>query len=88
MAQNGDMDITKGEVKELNEKLDRVLSYLDNDPLTGRRGLYEDMQDLKSRVNNIELEKKITKGQKAVFLFIGGIFWSLTLAIWKFFFER
>lgn len=68
---------------ETNKKVDRILSYLENDSSTGRIGIVTEIKDLKSFVkgvntkldnfiDNYNTQKAVKKGQIAVISALGG----------------
>jgi hypothetical protein len=63
-------------LEELSENVKRILSYLENDETTGRKGIFHDVSDLKDRVGKIEDRHKLQVGLIAVFSSIGaGLIW-------------
>lgn len=36
------------------QKIDKILSYIENDPTTGRKGVYSMLQDMEERIETIE----------------------------------
>ena len=75
----------------IEKKIDRILSYLEDDPKTGRVGIYqqvqnntdcinknkEDIQDVK---DDIKTDKKVLTGKVTVLTIIGGaVIWIVKL---------
>ena len=75
----------------LDKKIDRVLSYIETDKTTGRKGLFENQQDLakdheqlkddlQEVKNEIKTDKKVLAAKGAFLGFIGGgILWLIKL---------
>ena len=58
-------------IEELSDNIKRILSYIENDDSTGRKGMFNDVCDLKDRVGKIEDRYKIQVGIIAFFSAIG-----------------
>ena len=70
------------EFKQLTDNVKRILSYLENDETTGRKGIFHDVSELKDRVSTIEDRYKIQTGVLAFFSAIGAfLLWLVTQAI-------
>lgn len=78
--------ISPEEFKELSNKIDRVLTYLEDDPSTGRKGIYHRIEVLDKKVVDLETINKITAAQKAVYVFVGGLIFSVSLWLYNHFF--
>lgn len=66
----------KKEVSDLRGESTRILSYLDNDPKTGKKGMYERLNDSEKDISDLKGYKKFLIGIGAVILAIGGGFWG------------
>ena len=70
------------QLDSVNKKIDRILSYLENDPSTGSKGLVERTKDLENQVNQIEVKDKVKRAKLTGFTVLGsGV---LTVLIWVF----
>lgn len=92
-------DMTAKEKEELYKKLDEqtaklnsVLSILNNDKYTDRPGLVHDVDDLKSRVNNLEINERLMKQRISTYAgiaaFLGMVFAWLVEMTYNFFFRN
>ena len=75
--------------EEIKSKLDRILSYIEDDPKTGRKGIFRQVQensedieknkdDISGVKSGIETDKKVLTGKVTVLGFIGGaVLWVL-----------
>jgi hypothetical protein len=75
-------------IAEIEVKLDQVLSYIYNDAKTGRKGLVQEFDELKTLVHNFLEEQKtkeaVKKAKLAVWGMVGAAFvWLLEKAIEK-----
>jgi hypothetical protein len=64
-------------VKEVDDKLDKLMHYIMPDEAIGSIGIFKKQIELEKRVADIETERKVEKGQlttiKAVIAFLGTI---------------
>ena len=65
-----------------SQKLDRVLYILENDNKTNRKGLVEEVSEIKKDLDQLITKDKILSGKIAVVGFIGGF--GFTLISWIF----
>jgi hypothetical protein len=65
-----------------NQKIDDILQ---TNPLTKRKGIIEDLEELKPRVDSLELKNKVTAGKIAVSIAIFATIGSILLKILGFF---
>jgi len=66
----------------LNQKLDRVLYILENDDKTNRKGLVEDVSDMKLKIEELVFNQKMFNA-KVVFLgTIGSVFFSFCVWVY------
>lgn len=65
------------ENKTLSQKLDRVLYILENDDKTNRKGLVEDVSDMKLAIDDLVLEKKMFAAKVSLLGVIGGFMFSV-----------
>jgi hypothetical protein len=64
--------------KQLTDNVKRILSYLENDETTGRKGIFHDVSDLKARITAIEDRHKVRNGVIAFFSVVASfVFWIL-----------
>jgi len=75
-----DLNDFKNQVKDMSEKIDRILSYLENDPKTGREGLYTRQCKSERRIARLEGNKKFLYGiVSGISLLISSLITLLTL---------
>ena len=59
----------------------RITDLLETNPLTKRKGIVEDIEELKPRVDRLEINNKITAGKVSIAIIIlttiGGAVWKL-----------
>jgi hypothetical protein len=59
----------------------RITDLLETNPLTKRKGIVEDLEELKPRVDDLEIKNKVTAGKITIgfliFTTIGGVVWKL-----------
>jgi hypothetical protein len=64
-------------VKEVDDKMDKVLLYIMPDDKIGSIGIFKKQTELEKRVSDIELKREVEKGQlltiKVVIGFLGGL---------------
>lgn len=65
---------------DLNKKIDRVLSLLENDDKVGKKGLVQQALDNRTDIDKMQLDEKIKKGQMAVLAALGGA--AASIAWW------
>lgn len=81
-------EIQFGQMLELNEKMDKTLSYLHNDDKTGRKGLIQTVDGMQEQIVLIkkdidtinkreEIKDAYKKGQIVALGFIGAGAWTL-----------
>ncbi|MFI5404895.1 MAG: hypothetical protein ACHQ1D_00130 [Nitrososphaerales archaeon] len=72
-------------IRKVEGKIDRVLSYLENDPTTGREGIFQTVAKHGISINEIILKRDIEaaykNGKSTVYGFIGGAVGSLIVII-------
>jgi hypothetical protein len=56
----------------ISQKLDRILSILENDEKTGRKGSVQKISDLENEVELLKTKDKITESKTALLGTIGG----------------
>lgn len=74
------------EIRELVQKVERVLSYIENDTATGRKGLFAQVEENRSNIEELQRSSLIRKGMNigwgmagaAIFFLIKIIFDLLT----------
>lgn len=50
------------EIRELVQKIERVLSYIENDSSTGRKGLFAQVDENKVSIEQLQRDAQIRKG--------------------------
>lgn len=50
------------EIKELVQKVERVLSYIENDSTTGRKGLFTQVEENRKNIEELQRNSFIRKG--------------------------
>lgn len=50
------------EIKELVQKVERILSYIENDSTTGRKGLFAQVEENKQNIEELQRGTYIRKG--------------------------
>jgi hypothetical protein len=61
----------------LSQKIDRVLYILENDDKTKRKGLVEDVADMKITLEDLVLQKKMFAAKVTLLGVIGGFLFSI-----------
>lgn len=64
------------ENQTISQKLDRVLYILENDDKTNRKGLVEEVADLKINIEQLILKQKIFAAKMALLGVVGGFVFS------------
>jgi hypothetical protein len=77
-----DKNMPPTEKSTINQKLDRVLYILENDEKTNRKGLVEDVADMKLNLEELILKQKIFAAKVAFLGVIGGFIFSF--CVWAF----
>ena len=68
----------------IEKKIDRILTYIEDDPKTGRMGMYQQVQnntecvvknkdDIQDLKEDIKTDKKVLTGKVTVLTVIGGV---------------
>jgi len=65
------------ETKTINQKLDRVLYILENDEKTNRKGLVEDVADMKKTLEELIFKQKMFAAKVAFLGVVGGFLFSV-----------
>lgn len=72
------------EIRELVQKVERVLSYIENDTTTGRKGLFAQVEENRNNIEELQRSSLIKKGMSmgwgaagAVIVFLIKIIWEL-----------
>lgn len=50
------------EIRELVQKVERVLSYIENDSMTGRKGLFTQVEENRKNIEDLQRKSLIKKG--------------------------
>lgn len=67
------------EKQTINQKLDRVLYILENDDKTNRKGLVEDVADMKLNIEELIFKQKMFAAKVAFLGMVGGFLFSFGL---------
>lgn len=57
----------------LEKTLDKVLHYLNSDPLTKRKGLVEEIDELKQTLSNLLTREKVYQAKASVWGMVGAL---------------
>ncbi len=55
---------------------DRILSYIENDEKTGRKGMYEQVSDNTQDIETFKVEKKVWAARLKIISMFFGFIWS------------
>lgn len=93
VAQNAaNISIIKNHLEDQRNDTKKILMYLENDPTTGRVGLFAQQQDHERRIEQIEDERrdqKVTiKAWVGVATVLGGVVMTVATYIVKLFFGK
>lgn len=76
------------EIKDLTQKVDRILYYLESDPKTKQEGLVEKVNRIDAELENLLIREKVYVAKFSTAAFFGGALftglWSLIKFIFKF----
>lgn len=50
------------EIKDLVQKVERILSYIENDTMTGRKGLFTQVEDNRKNIEDLQRKSLVRKG--------------------------
>ncbi len=70
------------ERQTLSQKIDRVLYILENDDKTKRKGLVQDVADMKIAIDDLIIDKKIFVAKVAFLGAVGGFLF--TVLVWSY----
>ena len=70
------------EHQTLSQKIDRILYILENDEKTNRKGLVQDVADMKLAIEDIIIDKKIFVAKVAFLGAVGGFLF--TVLVWSY----
>ena len=70
------------EYQTVNQKLDRVLYILENDDKTNRKGLVEDVAEMKKTLEELMFKQKMFAAKVAFLGIIGGFLFSVL--VWSY----
>ena len=73
----------KNQLDDVNKNILRILSYLENDPTTGSKGLVERTKDLEQIVSNIQTDEKVKRGKLAGVAIVGSAVVSVLIWVIK-----
>lgn len=68
------------EYQDLNKKLDRLLFIIDNDEKTNRKGLVEDVANMKATLEDLVFKQKMFVAKVAFIGAVGGFLF--TVLVW------
>ena len=73
------------EIKELVQKVERVLSYIENDTTTGRKGLFAQVEENKKNIEGLLRNSLIRKGMNIGWGAAGAAIFFLLKIVWELF---
>lgn len=93
VAQNAaNISILMNGMEDQRADTKKILSYLENDPMTGRKGLFAVQQDHESRLDAIEDARENEKTKQKVWItvatVVGGLIMSLGSFVFKLIFNK
>lgn len=93
VAQNAaNISLMMNAMEDQRNDTKKILSYLENDPTTGRKGLFAVQQDHELRLEKIEDERESEKTKQKIYVgiatFIGGLIMSLGSFLFKLIFGK
>jgi len=71
------------EIKELVQKVERVLSYIENDTTTGRKGLFAQVEENRTNIEDLQRTALIKRGMNIGWGAAGGAIFLLLKVIWE-----
>jgi hypothetical protein len=71
------------EIKELVQKVERVLSYIENDTTTGRKGLFAQVEENRTNIEDLQRTGFIKKGMNIGWGAAGAAIFFLLKIIWE-----
>jgi hypothetical protein len=71
------------EIKELVQKVERVLSYIENDSTTGRKGLFAQVEENRLNIEDLQRSSFIRKGMNIGWGAAGAAIFFLLKVIWE-----
>jgi hypothetical protein len=69
------------QIKDLTQKVDRILYYLESDPKTKQEGLVEKVNRIDSDLESLLIREKVYVAKFSTAAFLGGAFFT---GIWSF----
>ena len=74
------------QIKELDDKITRILFYLENDEKTGKKGLIGKVEYMEEVINDLVLKDKIKAAKVAGIGISGGAIFAVLEAVFRKFF--
>jgi|AntDeeMetagen681_2_1112603.scaffolds.fasta_scaffold15469_2 hypothetical protein len=71
------------EIKELVQKVERVLSYIENDTTTGRKGLFAQVEENRTNIEDLQRSGYIRKGMGIGWGAAGAAIFFLLKILWE-----
>ena len=69
-------------IRNIERKIDLILTYLNNDPHTGRNGLVAEQNEQRQRLIDLEVQARINKERSAALGgFTGGVISGVIVAV-------
>jgi len=73
------------EIKELVQKVERMLSYIENDTTTGRKGLFAQVEENRTNIEKLQKSSLIRRGMNIGWGAAGAAIFFLLKIMWELF---
>jgi len=71
------------EIKELVQKVERMLSYIENDTTTGRKGLFAQVEENRTNIEDLQRSSLLKKGMNIGWGAAGAAMFFLLKIVWE-----
>jgi len=71
------------EIKELVQKVERMLSYIENDTTTGRKGLFAQVEENRANIEDLQRSSLLRKGMSIGWGAAGAAMFFLLKIVWE-----
>ena len=71
------------EIKELVQKVERMLSYIENDTTTGRKGLFAQVEENRTNIEKLQKSSLIRRGMNIGWGAAGAAMFFLLKIVWE-----
>jgi len=71
------------EIKELVQKVERMLSYIENDTTTGRKGLFAQVEENRTNIEKLQKSSLIRRGMSIGWGAAGAAMFFLLKIVWE-----